>query len=160
MWGWKCWKPQLASSNGAGAYFPSAEQCLNSSFPPSTSPKHFLIVFEDCVSTGPGQGTREATDALGLPSWRKLLGTQKDCPNPTWDKKKSSQKEPISDVMNMNKKPLLIFMAGPWGWGLEMRLKRPCSSFQESCDPLGPRLEEVGSYSGPSDSSCLHLCHV
>lgn len=31
-----------------------------------------------------------------------------------------------SDVMNINNKPLIVFMTGPWEWGLEkMRLKGP-----------------------------------
>lgn len=59
--------------------------------------------------------------------------------------------------MNINnKRPLIVFMTGPWEWGLEkMRLKRPCRSFLEGVTLLDLDGKEVGSCSGPSDSLCV-----
>ena len=62
----------------------------------------------------------------------------------------------LSDVMNINKRPLIVFMTGPWEWGLEkMRLKRPCRSFLKGVTLLDPDGKEVGSCSGSSDSLCV-----
>lgn len=71
--------------------------------------------------------------------------------------KKPSQKEPIFDVMNVNKETLIVFMAGPRGWGLkEMSLKRTYRISRKGVTLLNHNKEELGSWSSP-DSPCLHL---
>ena len=59
--------------------------------------------------------------------------------------------------MNINnKRPLIVFMTGPWEWGLEkMRLKRPCRSFLKGVTLLDLDGKEVASCAGPSDSLCV-----
>lgn len=67
------------------------------------------------------------------------------------------RKNPSFDVMNVNKETLIVFMAGPRGWGLkETSLKRTYRISRKGVTLLNHNKEELGSWSSP-DSPCLHL---
>lgn len=143
------WKRHPGCINGAGAHF-----ALLRAMPKQLScPKHFLMTV--CLQGQARDPRRQWTPWSSKPeeNYGPRVGTLIE---PVGIFKKTSQKEMLSDVMNINKRPLIVSMTGPWEWGLEkMRLKRPCRSFLKGVTLLDLDGKEVGSCSGSSDSLCL-----